>query len=334
MGQEAGSYAGAMLLGVRSGIDGDDRQAFNRLGVGHLLSVSGFHVGVLYAAFMGLLGLLRVPRRLRIIPLALLLVLYAALTGGNAPVVRASVLCLVSEWGRLRLRHRSRIHLISGCAVIQLIISPVQLTGAGFQLSYAAMLGISLVSPTLMRAGFVSRSPIPKGVWSALFLSLGAQLGVLLPQLYWYQELPLVSVVSNTLLMGLASLLLSLCWLTLVLMALPVVGPFLGKVTGLCMQGLLTGVRTLGSGDWMMLWTRQADLLTATGWLLTLLGLCCLWRLRWTKRLPLVLTGLLMVALSVYPWPVEGTCYVQLSCGEADAAVLTDRGTVTVIDAG
>ena len=47
LGGETGAYASAMLLGMRSLIPSDDRQAFSRLGIAHILSVSGFHVGVL-----------------------------------------------------------------------------------------------------------------------------------------------------------------------------------------------------------------------------------------------------------------------------------------------
>ena len=47
MGQEDGAYAAAMLLGEKSLLDQEERQAFSRLGVAHILAVSGFHVGVL-----------------------------------------------------------------------------------------------------------------------------------------------------------------------------------------------------------------------------------------------------------------------------------------------
>lgn len=54
LGNETGSYASALLLGMRSLIPSEDRQAFSRLGIAHILSVSGFHVGVL----IGILNLL------------------------------------------------------------------------------------------------------------------------------------------------------------------------------------------------------------------------------------------------------------------------------------
>ena len=162
------------------------------MGVGHLLSVSGFHVGILYAAMVFLLGRLGLSSRRRFWPVTALLLFYCALTGGNAPVIRASILCLLNEYGRLQGLQRSRLHLISASAMLQLILSPTQLTSAGFQLSYGALLGICLVTPTLERHRPLSRSfrfsrLVPAKVWSAFSAALGAQLGTLLPQLYWYQ---------------------------------------------------------------------------------------------------------------------------------------------------
>ena len=47
MGEEAGGYTSALLLGTRSLIPSEDRAAFAKLGIAHILSVSGFHTGVL-----------------------------------------------------------------------------------------------------------------------------------------------------------------------------------------------------------------------------------------------------------------------------------------------
>ena len=63
-GEEAGQLASAVLLGMRDEVPDEEQEQFRRLGIAHILSVSGFHVGVLVA----LLALLMMPvkhRRLR-----------------------------------------------------------------------------------------------------------------------------------------------------------------------------------------------------------------------------------------------------------------------------
>ena len=72
MGEDAGAYAAAMLLGTRDFIPEDDRAAFNDLGIAHILSVSGFHVGVLAGVMLLLLRPLPLARPWRLAIEALL----------------------------------------------------------------------------------------------------------------------------------------------------------------------------------------------------------------------------------------------------------------------
>ena len=56
-GEKAGQLASAVLLGMRDEVPDEEQEQFRRLGIAHILSVSGFHVGVLVA----LLTLLMMP---------------------------------------------------------------------------------------------------------------------------------------------------------------------------------------------------------------------------------------------------------------------------------
>ena len=107
MGQEAGEYASTLLLGSQNLIPETDRQAFSRLGIAHILSVSGFHVGVLAGLMSKLLWKLRLSRKTRFAATAAVLAVYCWLTGMNAPVLRAALLFLLYEFGALRHRQRS-----------------------------------------------------------------------------------------------------------------------------------------------------------------------------------------------------------------------------------
>ncbi len=338
MGEEAGGYAATMLLGLRTLMPGEDRAAFNRLGIGHVLSVSGFHVGILYLLLNGLLTALQVPRRARFPLHGVLLGFYCLLTGGGAAVIRAAVLLLLREWAYLRGRPTEPLHLLGGAAILTLLIRPAQVTAAGFHLTYGALLGLTLVTPLLLRARVPGLRHEPPR-WLARIgrvfaATLGAQAGILLPLLYWYQELPLLSLLLNGLVLGVSSLVLGLYWLVFACMGVPVLGAFLGDTAARVTGALSAGVRALASLEGIVLWVPQANLLTALGWVLLLAGLAWLWHLTGRQRLALAGAGLLILVLSLIPWPHRGTEWVQLSVGSADAAVLRDGETVWVIDAG
>lgn len=329
MGEEAGGYAAAMLLGNRELIDSEDRAAFNRLGIAHVLAVSGYHVGVL----AGLLALcfkrLKVRLWLRTVITAVVLAAYCLLTGMNPPVIRASVLVVLYQVGRLQHRQNIGLHLLSASAVLILLISPAQLVSASFQLTYGAMLGLQLVLPEL------ERMPLWKnrlgGLKKPLCAAMAAQLGILLPQIYWFQELPLLALPLNILILAGASALISLYWLVLALLAVPPVAAMLGVPARLFTEILLHIIRALGSVDGIVLWVKQANWATFVGWTLLMAALSILWPKR--RKLP-ALAGASVMVLSLIPWPYTGASYLQFSVGSADAALLRDRGMVVAVDTG
>lgn len=330
MGEEAGSYAATMLLGSRGLIDPEDRDAFNRLGIAHILSVSGYHVGVLAAMLAALLRMLRARLGVRTAVTALVLAVYCLLTGMNAPVVRASVLVVLYMLGRLQLRQNISLHLLSVSAILMLLVSPAQLTGASFQLSYCAMLGITMVLPTLERARFFKKSRHQR-LWRAVFAAFAAQLGILLPQIYWFQELPLIAMPLNVIVMTGAGLLMTLYWIVLALLMIPPAASVVGAAAGFVTELLLDGIRLLGQAEGIALWVRQANAVTFVGWVMLIMGMSILWMRR--RRLPVALGAALMV-LSLAPWPHMGVSYIQFSVGSADAALLRDRSVAIAVDAG
>jgi len=334
MGEEAGAYAAAMLLGTRDFIPEDDRAAFNDLGIAHLLSVSGFHAGVLICLLLLLLRPLPVGRKARLALEALLLSFYCLLCGGNAPVVRASGLLLWREFTRIRRKQVLPLHALCVTALLQLIFNPVLLISASFQLTYGAMLGITLVYPRL-KDKLSCRTAFGQRLWQGFAVSLSAQLGILPAQLYWFGELPLLGLLLNPLIIPAAGLLISLYWLTLAALPIPGLNALLGTLSAWGTSALLGVIRFLSSVEFTSLWTRQADGFTLLGWALVLLGLSVLLPRRIRKgRKYLCLIGALMIAAILLPLPENTTRYIQFSVGNADAALLQDQDMTVVIDAG
>lgn len=334
MGEEAGAYAAAMLLGTRDFIPEDGRAAFQKLGIAHILSVSGYHVGVLAAMLLLLLRPLPVGRYARVAVEALVVTAYCLLTGGNAPVIRASLLLLWREMTRLRNRQLLPLHMLCVTALVQLVFNPTLLFGASFQLTYGAMLGLLLVFPWLKRQR-VCCTRWGRWLWEAFCAALSAQLGVLLPQLYWFGKLPLLSVLVNIPVMALSGGLMALYWVTLAALPIPVAAAGLGAAARVVTGWMLSAVRWLSGLHFTTLWTRQADACTFIGWALLIFGLSSLMPTRWKPhRRKIVLLGLLLTALILLPLPERSVTYTQFSVGDADAAVLQDRDVTVVLDTG
>ena len=333
LGEEAGGYAAAMLLGLRTMVSGEDREAFSRLGIAHVLAVSGFHTGILVAFFALLFRLLRVPQKARLLIYAIVLSFYSALCGMNQPVIRASVLVLLSLSGQLLKRPREGLHLLSAVWILMLIISPVQLTGLSFQLSFGAMLGLVLITPRL-RALHAFRHAVPKALWETLCLGIGAQIGILLPELYAFQELPLLGLLINIPVSFIASGMISLYWIVFLLLPFPALCFLPAKAARACTLFFTGAVRFLGSLDGITLWTGASNLFTCVGVLLLFVSFCAYFRFRGRTRLVTGILGLLLTVISVIPFSHTTTEYIQFSVGNADAAVLWDKNTVICVDTG
>ncbi len=141
----------ALLFGERTVMDGDVVDAYQRLGVIHLLAVSGLHVGMIVAAIFYLLIRIGVTRERTMEVLLLFLPLYTIIAGAAPPVIRASIMAMVVL---LCLRIRIRIPPLAGIIVvymIYLLISPFSLFQLGFQLSFLVSFGLILSAPLIQQ---------------------------------------------------------------------------------------------------------------------------------------------------------------------------------------
>ena len=333
MGEDAGGYASALLLGSRSMVPSEDRAAFARLGIAHILSVSGFHTGILVLLLSGLFRLLKLRQGIRLALYGLVLLVYCALCGMNLPVVRASLLLLAMLGGKILNRPRLGLHLLCAVAIVLLVFSPVQVTGISFRLTFGAMLGLTLVTPYL-NARCPFRRGWPRSMWSSFAAVIGAELGVLVPLLYDYQQLPLLSLLVNLPASFAATVLITVDWIVLLLLPVPFLCAVPAAAGRMLTSWLVQGVRAVSSLPGITLWTPSANGLTLAGMILVFASLCLLLRPGRRLRILGLLGGLAMVAVSLIPLPHHGTEMIRFSVGNADAAVIRDEDTVWVLDTG
>ena len=124
-------------------------------GIAHIFAVSGLHVGALYAFCLWLTERTRLhslKNPVRFLLVAALLVFYASVCGFSSSVMRAMVLCLVAYAAKLIGTESDMLETTGLAAIIVLLIKPTELFAVGFQLSFAACLGIALFARPLREA--------------------------------------------------------------------------------------------------------------------------------------------------------------------------------------
>ena len=146
------SLSEALLIGVRSDLEPELKNAFARSGLSHLLALSGAHVGILLWLMMAVRSFMTwhpLGRILSGIILVVVLVGFPVLTGLSPSVVRACMMALLYLIARLLYRPQPLLQVVALTAMLQLVHDPELIHHLGFQLTYAAVLGIGLLLPPL-----------------------------------------------------------------------------------------------------------------------------------------------------------------------------------------
>ena len=138
--------APALLLGMRSKVDTELEETFQRSGTVHFLAVSGLHVGFLLVGGFFLLRWLRVSPNVSTGILVFFLTVYLALTGFRLPTIRASTMIMLLLVGIQIRRNLGSLQLLGIAAWILLLLQPLDLLSPGFHFSFLSVTGLVLLS--------------------------------------------------------------------------------------------------------------------------------------------------------------------------------------------
>jgi len=136
-----GPLVDALMLGRRGGIDPDLQDRFAQSGLVHLLSISGFHVGLIGGWIFLLARLFGARRDPALIASAAVSSAYVAFIGWPAPATRAAALAVVLARCRVCQRHVRPDELLAATCLIVLLIDPWAVLDLGGWLSAAALWG-------------------------------------------------------------------------------------------------------------------------------------------------------------------------------------------------
>ena len=143
--EPAGAFGNAILLGMRDGLPDSLIDDFRSTGASHLLAISGLHVGMalVMAASFGALAFGRRRGLYLLLPLGVIWT-YALLSGASPSAVRATAMGTVYLIAIAVGRPRSLIPALALAGIVMTALDPRILSSISFQLSFAAMLGISI----------------------------------------------------------------------------------------------------------------------------------------------------------------------------------------------
>ena len=198
MGEETGPLLTGMLFGDKTSMSRSSRQAFYRLGIGHILAVSGTHLDFLALCISWLLEKLKCGRRLRFALMAAVCVLFVIVAGETFSVERACIMVLIREGGTLVYRQADALNSLSVAAFLLCLVNPFVIHGAAFWLSCSAVWGMSVLAPYMTKD--MPAETVLQTVWRDFCGLCWAFLAITPACIYWFREIFLLNPVSNALL--------------------------------------------------------------------------------------------------------------------------------------
>lgn len=208
LSRESQSIAIAFLTGFDDEVDNEIIQSFVYSGTMHILSVSGFHTGLLFLLITFIFSWIDPYEKrkwLRLLVVMVILFFYAFVSGFSAPIVRAvvmlSLLVVHKYFYTDRVVHP--LNVLSAAAFFVLSINPLFINDVGFLLSFSAMVGLIYFSPK-----YYFENRIIQSLWNIASMSIGAQLATLPVSLYFFHSFAFLFILSNLVIIPLSTIIM------------------------------------------------------------------------------------------------------------------------------
>lgn len=302
-----------ILLGDDSGISAPLQEAFRRTGTAHIIAISGFNISILAGLFT-ILGVRLLGRWKGALAAALAIGFYALLVGPGASIWRAALMGWIGLLGQQFGRRQEGLNTLAFTAALMALYDSNYLWDAGFQLSFAATLGLVLYAGALqdgfqrLLARWLQPSLAQRlaGIAGAyLLFTLAAQLTTLPIMMVQFKQVSLLALLANPL-------------------VLPV-QPAVMILSGLALIGGLIHP-LLGQGLAYLAWPFTAYTIRAVEWLATLP-----WGVFDLGEISLVFVALVYAVL--FGLTLSGTAWLR-SPAAFFRSLLTPQVTLTVFGVG
>lgn len=326
---ETAAVCFAMLTGNTDAISEGTVASFRNGGIAHVFAVSGLHIGVVFGALTLIFKKARVNRYISTAIRIAFVLIYSGVCLFSASSVRALVMCAVAASADCFYCKRDSLNALAVAAIILLLINPLYLYDAGFVLSFAAMLGIILLSRNLSRLlGF-----LPERAANALAVGFSAQISTLPVQLTSFGYISAAGLILNIVFIPIISALYVLLFIcACVSAALHAVASVLIPLSAMPVKFVINIAVTCGFENAII----SAD---CSNWLyvpfmLTSVGLSDKFNFRPLFRCAAVGVCVCLLCVSVLtPNLLNGVATVRFDAGYSGGAVTitTEQGTVLVI---
>lgn len=175
----------------------DIKETFINSGLLHILAASGMNVAFVFGFWFFIMRFLHIPYRINIIGGVLMVLLYTLMTGLGASVLRATLMLVFIQIGKLIDRDTHTVSLLSFVALILLIYNPAYINEVGFQLSFVVTLGLLTTAQVIFDK--MQNIKLPDWIKAGILIPIVAQIWVAPIQMFYFNTFSTYSIFANIL---------------------------------------------------------------------------------------------------------------------------------------
>lgn len=222
------ALVGGLTVGTKQSLGDELERDFRRVGLIHIVVLSGYNIVIVAEAIMRLLRF--IPIRTRFFVSSLAIALFVILVGAGATVVRAGIMAIAALFVRVTGNESAGLSLLFFAGIVMLLFEPMLLLhDPSFQLSFVATLGLICFSEPLGQLFLWIRNKAMRDIVTA---TLATQIAVLPLLVYLMGDISLVALPVNLLVLPTVPLAMFFGFLTGVTGSLPLVSMFFGPLFG------------------------------------------------------------------------------------------------------
>ena len=198
------SFVNGLLFG-KNIVSEEIKNDFKRIGISHIIVVSGMHVSIISMVCLNLSISTGINRKKSFLLICFILIGFVFLSGLGASTIRAAIMAIILMFSQNIGKIMKNSLLLSYSTFIIAVINPYTIFyDVGFQLSFFATYGLMYISPLIEK--YFEFLPEQLEIRSSLTSSIAAIISTTPILIYQFRQLSIVSPISNLLILPLISI--------------------------------------------------------------------------------------------------------------------------------
>ena len=202
----------AILLGDNTRIKKDLKDKIRYIGLSHIFAMSGLHIGLVIAIFYFIFKKTIKNKKLIEVLLLISITLYYISVKESPSFTRAYIMAIVYLLGKLFYEKVDLGKTLFISAVVSIFINPTVIFSVSFQLSYGAMIAIIYIFPYIKKINYKKFK-----ILDYILFTTTIQIFLIPITVYYFNSIQFLSVISNLILLPLASFYITINYIALFL---------------------------------------------------------------------------------------------------------------------